>query len=218
VPDAASRGTAEAAAEAPSGEAEAVDRACAQVLESAEPLRVEPGCSAAEREACFRLRYRCVVENGWADPSDLPDGTERDAYDDIAVHICAWNGSELAGTVRLVFPRPGLTLPIEKEFGVELRPPGEVVDGGRLVVAPEHRGDADHRVLAALFSSCWLRARERGLHRFASVSPDRIVALYRRLGLNVEVLGEPRAFWGEERRPILLTGADPVALFPGARG
>ncbi len=212
----ASPGAAEA--EAPPQDAEkALDLACARILESAAPLRVEPARSAAEREACYRLRYRCVVDEGWAEASEFPDATERDPYDDHSVQICAWEGSELAGMVRLVFPRPGLTLPIEEEFGVELRPPGEVVDGGRLVVAPKHRAELGHRVLAALFSRCWLIAREQGLGRFASAAPDRVIRLYRRAGIRVEVLGEPRSFWGEERRPILLTGADPARFFRGAR-
>ena len=198
---------------------DALDAVCVQILESsAEKLRVEPARSVDEREACFRLRYRCVVEEGWVDPSEFPDERECDAYDEDAVHICAWEGTELAGTVRLVFPQAGLTLPIEQEFGVELHPPGEVLEGGRLVVARKHRAELGHRVLATLFSRCWLIARERGFSRFASVAPDKVVRLYSRSGVDVEVLGEPREFWGEQRRPILVTGADPDAAFRGARG
>ena len=211
----------EIAGEAPaSGAGEALDRACERILEAAAGrLRVEVAGTEAEREACYRLRYRCAIEEGWADPAELPDGMERDPYDDEAVHICAWHGSELAGTVRLVFPRPGLTLPIERDFGVELRPPGKVVDGGRLVVAQRYRASLGYRVLATLFSRCWLIARERGLSWFASVAPDRVIKLYRRSGLIVEVIGEPREFWGAERHPFLLTiiGADPERFFKGAR-
>ncbi len=166
---------------------------------------------------CHHLRYRCVVDEGWAEAAEFPDATERDEYDDHGIQICAWDDSELAGTVRLVFPQPGLTLPIEKEFGVELHPPNEAVDGGRLVVAPKHRAAIGQRVLAALFARCWLVAREHGLRRFASVAPDRVIRLYRRSGILIEVLGEPRTFWGEERRPILLTGADPARFFRGAQ-
>jgi N-acyl-L-homoserine lactone synthetase len=198
-------------------EREALDRVSAQVLESAAPLRVEPARTAAEREACYRLRYRCVVEQGWANPSDLPDGMERDSDDELATHVCGWDGRKLAGTVRLVFPRPELELPIEREFGVELRPPGEIVDGGRLVVAPGYRGEAGHQVLAALFARCWQLAREAGRSRFAAVAPDGVIALYRSLGLSIEVVGEPRRFWGEDRRPIVISGADPEAVFSKAR-
>jgi N-acyl-L-homoserine lactone synthetase len=199
-------------------ELEALDRACAQVLEAASQLEVEPASSAAQREACFRLRFHCVVEHGWAGPADFPDGMERDAYDELATHVGAWKGSELAGTVRLLFPQRGLLLPIEKEFGVELRPPSEVVDGGRLVVAPRYRGEAGHRVLAALFSRSWQLARTEGLCRFAALAPDGIIGLYRALGIRVKVLGEPRPFWGEERQPIMISGADPETLFSQARG
>jgi N-acyl-L-homoserine lactone synthetase len=207
----------EGAAQVSLAEPEALDRVCAQLIETAAPLRVEPARSADDRESCFRLRYRCIVEQGWAPPSDFPDGMEHDEYDELATQVCAWDGSELAGTVRLVFPQHGLVLPIEKEFGVELRPAGEVVDGGRLVVASRHRGEAGHRVLAALFARCWQLARARGLSRFAAVAPDGIVALYRSQGMRIELLGEPRLFWGEERRPIIISGADPDALFSRAR-
>jgi N-acyl-L-homoserine lactone synthetase len=198
-------------------EAEALDRACAQILDAAPSLRVEPAASVAERRACYRLRYRCVVDQGWADPSDFPDGMERDSYDELAVHLCAWERSALAGTVRLVFPRPELELPIEREFGVDLGGWGEMVDGGRLVVAPGYRGQAGHRVLAALFARCWQLAREAGLSRFAAVAPDGVIQLYRSVGLHIEVVGEPRRFWGEDRRPIVISGADPGALFSKAR-
>ena len=194
-----------------------LDLTCEHILESAAPLRVEPARSAAERDAAHHLRYQCVVDEGWADASEFPDAAERDAYDDHAVQLCAWEGSELAGVVRLVVPCPGLTLPIEKEFGVKLDPPGEVVDGGRLVLAPKHRAELSQRVLAALFSRCWLIAREQGLRRFASAASDRVIRLYRHSGMRIEVLGEPRTYWGEERRPFLLTGADPAAFFRRAR-
>jgi N-acyl-L-homoserine lactone synthetase len=212
-----SSGSQAGAVEASLSEHEALDRACAEILEKASPLRVEPAGSEGEREACFRLRYRCVVDQGWADPSDFPDGLERDAYDELATHLCAWDGPEPAGTVRLIFPKGGVMLPIEREFGVKLRPPGEVVDGGRLVVAPGYRGEAGHRVLAALFSRCWELARAEGYSRFAALAPAPIIALYRGQGIRLEVLGEARPFWGEQRRPIIISGADPKALFSRAR-
>jgi N-acyl-L-homoserine lactone synthetase len=204
-------------AETSLAEQEALDRVCAEVLEFAVPLRVGPAGSPAERDECFRLRYRCVVEEGWADAGEFADGMEQDAYDRLATHICAWSGSELAGTVRLMFPRPGVALPIEEEFDVDLWPPGQVVDGGRLVVAPRHRGKAGHVVLAALFARCWQVGRERGFSRFAAVAPDGIVKLYRSLGMRIDELGEPRLYWGQERQPIMISGADSELVFSGSR-
>jgi N-acyl-L-homoserine lactone synthetase len=190
---------------------ESVDLLCERFLEHAAPLTFRTA-ERSERDAIFRLRYECVIEKGWARPEDYPDGLERDAYDDDAVHVTAWEGDGLAGTVRLVFPAPGRRFPIEEEFGLRLERPEEVVDGGRLVVAPGYRGDSGHQVLTGLFAQAWVEARKRGLDVFAAVAPPGVIKLYRQVGFDITVLGSPRPYWGEERAPILISGADPEAV------
>lgn len=129
---------------------------------------------------------------------------ESDAWDAEAVHIVVWDGAELAGTVRLVPPAPGRRLPVEEVFELTIEPQGEVVDGGRLVVALAHRTGGAHKVLALLFARFWLEANGRGFRRIAAAAPPALVALYRRLGLDVQVLGPPRRHWGEKRSPLLI--------------
>jgi N-acyl amino acid synthase of PEP-CTERM/exosortase system len=68
---------------------------------------VVPRGDADLREDVFRLRYQVYcVENPFEDPASNPDGLERDAYDERAVHCLlrhkrtqAW-----AGAVRLILP------------------------------------------------------------------------------------------------------------------
>jgi hypothetical protein len=50
---------------------------------------------------------------------------------------------------------------VEDAFGLDVEPRGEVVDVGRLLIAPAHRGDAAHRIWGALFARGWLETRRR---------------------------------------------------------
>jgi N-acyl-L-homoserine lactone synthetase len=193
-----------------------VDALATEVLAHSAPLRVDIARGHAERDAVYRMRYETVVEQGWARPEDYPDGLERDEYDAEAVHIVAWRGVTLAGTARMVFPAANRALPLETAYELELEPPGEVVDGGRLVVAPEFRGEPAHKVLACLFARFWLETRARGYARLAAVAPRQVIGFYERVGLEVTVVGDPRWYWGDERYPILLAGSESV--FSDVRG
>lgn len=58
----------------------------------------------------YELRYQVYcVENPFEDPADFPNGLERDAFDDSAVHSLLIHRETLApaGTVRMVFPDSG---------------------------------------------------------------------------------------------------------------
>lgn len=72
-----------------------------------------------------------------------------------AVQIAGWDGPRLAATARVVYPSPDRPLPTETAFGVTVEPRGQVVDAGRLIVAPEHR-DGQHRVLGGLAACIWV--------------------------------------------------------------
>ena len=162
--------------------------------------------SAAEREAAFRLRYEHVVEHGWA-RDDFAAGMERDDFDAEALHVCAWRGDELVGTVRLVLPLPGRRLPVEAAFELDIEPLGAVVEAGRLVIAPAHRGDPAHRAWGALFARAWLSMRERGFSVLAGAASPRMVERLRALGLPFEILAPARPYWGEDRHPVRLDPA-----------
>lgn len=171
---------------------------------AAEPLRVAPAAGPAELEAVHRLRYAHVVEHGWARPEDHPDGLERDGYDARAVQIAAWDEDRLAGALRLVLPQPGARLPVEDAFDFDIEPRGAVVDVGRLLIAPDHRGDPAHRLWGALFAAAWLEVRARGLAVLAGAATPGFVARYQAVGLVFELLGPARSYWGEERHPVRL--------------
>jgi N-acyl-L-homoserine lactone synthetase len=166
----------------------------------------------AEVDATFRLRHASVMENGWAAPGDFPDGRERDEHDDDAVHVVCLDGDEVVGSLRVVRPRAGRLLPTERDFGLRVSPPASAVEMGRIVVSRSHRATRTPLVLAGLFARGWLEARRMGYRRAIGAGTDRILALYRSLGVHLDVLGPPRRVRGEERSPVEFSGAaDAVA-------
>lgn len=104
--------------------------------------------------------------------------------------------------MRLVLPTPRRRLPVEEAFGVDIEPRGRVVEAGRLVVAPAHRGDRSHRIWGALFARAWLTMRGLGFGLLCGAASPTLVQRLRALGLPFEVLGAPRPHWGEQRVPV----------------
>jgi hypothetical protein len=77
-------------------------------------------------------------------------------------------------------------------------------------VAPEYR-DSEHRVLGGLSAGIWTAMAARG-YRWAAVAISQpMIELCRALGFDVKTLGPPRPYWGDERRPALLSPPDPRA-------
>jgi len=183
-----------------------VDRLTERVLARLAPLAFEVARTPADRDAVLRMRYACVVAQGWARPEELPNGRERDEYDDEAVFVACRDGEELVGSMRLVPASPERPLPTERDFGIRARPAGAVLEAGRIVVAPSVRRGRGHLVLAGLCARGWMEAYARGYDRAIAAAAPELIELYRGLGLRVSVLGPPRRHWGVERAPIQLEG------------
>lgn len=179
------------------------------------PIRFDLARTAAEKEATYRLRALAVLDHGWARPDDLPGGIERDRYDDRAMHLTGWHGDHLVTTGRLVFPLPGEMLPTEEHFAITTPLPGSCANLDRMVVAGDH-ADPGHRIFLSLAFHGWIEMRRHGFNAFIGVVTPGMLRLYRRLGLHVTPIGEPRLYWGEERLPCLF---DPLVGFtqPGTR-
>jgi hypothetical protein len=114
----------------------------------------------------------------------------------------------LVTSSRLILPEPGLTLPTEQAFGLQIEPRGQVVDAGRFVVARDY-SSIEHRVLAVLLAKTWLVMREHGYEKAcAAFASNSMIRVYRQMGFQVAVLGSPRFYWGTQRFPILFDVAD----------
>lgn len=178
-----------------------------ETLERLVPLEFAAARDPAEIDAVLRMRTECVIEEGWGVPADFPDGRERDEYDQGATFVTCRDGATLVGSARLVPPVPGRRPLIDKEFDVRLAAPERVLEAGRLVVPRRHRRGRSHRILVGLFARSWLLARELGFDRIVGQANAPSIGLYRALGLSVVMLGPPRTYFGEERMPIEVAGA-----------
>ena len=181
--------------------AEAADSIATGIIDSV-PLRLARAHTEPEIEAMQRLRADVVVEMGWAPAARFPDGLERDAYDERAVHVGAWEEDLLVGTSRVIPPDSEGRLPLETDFGVELENPERFVEVGRTAIIPARRGDARHALVVALFAHCWLELRALGRVDLVANLPSKLIDLYTSLGFRIEPLGGARMIWGEERLPV----------------
>ena len=153
------------------------------------------------RATAYRLRHEAVVAQGWYHDSrdGRLDDRERDQYDGRAIHVLGWDGDRAIATGRLVRP-PG-SLPTEDACGLIVEPRGEVVDVGRMTVARRYQGP-HHPVFLALLARLYLEVRARGFDVACGMMSPRARALVRMLGLQVEMLGDDRLYWGEPRAPV----------------
>ena len=179
-----------------------IDRIALRLIDRAKPVRFTSTFGEKELASIYRQRYETVVERGWARPEDLPSGLEQDEFDPLALHIAGWDGETLAASARLVFPTPGLSLPTEQAFGVQIEPHGQVADLSRQIVARGY-SSSQHAIFSGLLSYCWLQAQMRGFYYVCGDFTPAMIRLYNRLGLLVNPVGEPRPYWGEERIPIV---------------
>ncbi len=164
-------------------------------------VRFATAQSPAEREAIYRARYAEVIREGWAQPGDLPDGLERDEYDEGALHMIGWEGGRIVIVGRLVFPSPDHPLPTEAAYGLEIAPRLQVVDTGRAILLQPSRSDPQHRLFLGLMSFAWQEMRARGFCHVCAAMTGSMLRLYRLMGIHWDVLGEARPYWGELRYP-----------------
>lgn len=178
-----------------------------RLLDDLRPLSFEEVSTPEDADTVLRMRYECVVEEGWAQPQDFPDGRERDAYDDVATSIVCREAGEIVASTRLVPPVSGRRLLVEEEFGITVEPPGQALEAGRVLIPRRHRPGRSHRIMTGLFARTWLTARALGFDRVVGQATRQMCALYRGLGLTLAELGPPRPYFGEERLPIEVAGA-----------
>jgi N-acyl-L-homoserine lactone synthetase len=151
-----------------------------------------------ERDIAFRLRGEVVVERGWVDAHALPNGMERDEYDERAIHVIGWHGTVPMSTGRVVLPP---RLPTEEACGLVVDPVGQVVDVGRMCVSRSHQG-LEHAAFIGLMCRLYQVVRSEGFTVACGMMSAQAQVLVRHLGLRLEPLGPPRRYWNEDRTPV----------------
>lgn len=172
-----------------------------QFIEMNQPLRFTLVTTPDELLQLYRLRYEVALEQGWITHQEMPDGVEKDVYDDTAVHLAAWDGAQVAATTRLVFPAPTRNLPTEAAFDLKIEPLGRIVDVGRTVVAPAYRDARQHRLLRGVIAQVWLEVTQRGFVDFCAALSADMLARYHSVGFEFYTLAEAKPYWGQPRYP-----------------
>jgi hypothetical protein len=183
----------------------ALDRLVERLL-AVSPFQYTVARDQSEREVAYRLRGRTVIERGWSRPEDLPTGQERDEYDDTAIQVIGWDGPVPMCTGRVVLPPQ---LPTEDICGIVVQPRGEVVDVGRMCVAPSHQS-RQHAAFIGLMCGLYAQMRAQEYRVACGMMSPPACALVRQLGLELEILGPERLYWNEARSPVrfgLMTSA-----------
>jgi predicted GNAT family N-acyltransferase len=154
--------------------------------------------TAADREACLALRYRVYISEmkcpaPGADHARMLDLT---AEDDQAIHVGAWIGRELIGTLRIFHGARGFPESFVKHAKAALRSgnlsrfrkftgtsPSEVAVISRLAIDPGHRGGT---AIVSLFRESFRLLMEQHpktrLIFILAMDNPRLLALYRMLG------------------------------------
>ncbi len=175
------------------------DRFAQHFLDMNEDVAFGVAETATELETVFRQRYSVVTENGWAQPSDYPDGLERDEYDARAIQIIGRNvQGDIIASGRVVLPVPNKQLPTEDFFHLIIEPKHQVVDVGRGIVT---ESDQRHVLFLGLMSQAWVEIRQRGFHEICGAMTPSMLRLYRMMDIPWIILGDKKSYWGEKRIP-----------------
>lgn len=187
-----------------------LDSVVARML-AGSPFEYRLADGEAERELAYRLRGRAVIDRGWLPADELPDGRERDRYDDRAIHVLGWDGDSPICTGRLVLPP---SLPTEELCAMVIEPAGEVVDVGRMCVASSHQS-LEHAAFVGLMCRLYLEMRAQGFAVACGMMSAPARLLLAHLGLRLEQLGEERIYWNEPRAPVRFSLLSAVPAYEG---
>ena len=163
-------------------------------------LRFGRAASAEERREVFALRAAAVIEAGWAEPDDLPEGLERDELDARATHLVAVSGGHVVGTLRVAWDRDDVEAQL-RLHEVDLPVEGTMILG-RLVVHRPWR-PRSREVTVGLYGELVRLALEVGVRRGVSFVTESAIRWYRLGGIPLKVVGPPREVTGAPRSPAV---------------
>jgi N-acyl-L-homoserine lactone synthetase len=167
-----------------------------------EKLVFDSAVTDADRRAVYELRYTAVVESRWQKPDAFPEGIERDAEDDYAVHLVSRLDGEIVGTMRLIVERPRVEA-LLREHGLDgLYSAEDTMFAGRLIVARPFRSRS-RQVTVGLYAELIRIARDRGVLRVITFLAENAVRFYGSQGFPLKLVGPPREDTGVQRRPAV---------------
>jgi hypothetical protein len=139
-------------------------------------------------------------EEGW-----LP-GDALSAVPDRAVHFALLDGDDLIGGLQIVVPAADGLLPCHSVWP-DVALPAATAHVAIIGVQAAHRGRIE--LFWMLCQAMWCFCADHRITAVVLEATPKMVTLYRRIGLPLQVVGELRMHWGE---PCHLTSVDIVAV------
>jgi N-acyl amino acid synthase of PEP-CTERM/exosortase system len=178
---------------------------------------IVPANSRELLDDAYRLRFQVYcVERGFEDPAQYPDGRERDDDDARSMHclLISRPTQMVLGTVRLILPQRGLTLPVSRMIGSPrwraLALPAETTaEVSRFAIAKAGRRQSECRDFSCvmgtpagarrtlpllslgLIQAAVMMSLSRGITHVVAMMEPTLLRLLARVGVEFHAIGEP---------------------------
>jgi ribosomal protein S18 acetylase RimI-like enzyme len=153
-----------------------------------------------EVAALLGLFAEIAREEGWQPGDALATAPER------AVHFALLDRGVLVGGLQIVMRAPAGCLPCQGVWP-DVVLPGAVAHVTIIGIKAAYRGNIE--LFWMLCQAMWCFCAEQGITAVVLEATPRMVRLYRRIGLPLQIVGELRTHWGE---PCHLTSVDIVVV------
>lgn len=150
--------------------------------------------------ALLALFTEIARQEGWQ------PGEALNIIPDHAVHFALSDQDVLVGGLQIVMPSPTGILPCQSVWPDVVLPP-TVAHVTIIGIQAAYRGKIDH--FWRLCQIVWCFCAEEGIEAVVLEVTPRMLALYRRIGLPLEIAGELHTHWGE---PCYLASVDIVTV------
>ncbi len=159
----------------------------------------------------YRFRYAIACEElGVYKKEDLPDGLEKDEYDNYCEHFAVLDESgEVAASIRFVHHSP-IGYPTQNAFDLNLKKLGLNEDNAgelsRIFIRADCRGMKESREIFRLMKkNIFMHAFNLGVEFTLGSVEKRFYLLLRRFGFPYEIIGNGKIYAKKERFPVLLS-------------
>ena len=153
-----------------------------------------------EVRTLLSLFTEIAAEQGWQPGEYLNTAPEG------AVHFALFDNGEPVGGLQVVLPDTQGRLPCQNVWP-EVSLPAACCHGTIIALRPAYRGHIAH--FWWLCQALWCFCADQGITTIVLEATPRMVALYKRLGLPLQIIGELREHWGE---PCQLVSVDTVVV------
>lgn len=157
-----------------------------------------------EIKQAFRVRYEVFcLEMEFDDPSEFPDGMERDAFDNRAQHIVAIMDGQVVATARVVYYEESQPF-YSEQLGIKIPeklPRHLLAEASRGAILKQYRGQAGivFRVINRFYQEC----KQNNVKYLLTVAHESMCAIYRKIQIPIAMECEPVICSGYPSIPLI---------------